>query len=337
MTYENGTAIDLEDLLAKLDTFATTTHGGWSGYTTNPNTTNGWFELHKGSLSASFKYPTSSPLHLSVHQATAFVNDSTAPGKHTNDSGNGYNTTDTGHTNANLLGERCVQDIGDGPFPSYHFFADDTTVDYIHVATLTAGGFYRHFGFGNLEKFGDNWTGGEYAYGHLQDTGTNVNALDTDSHTLLDAVCSTGEKQHCATLHIGQSSGLLNCGTARWGAVANDSSPNTDTAGLPRRQIHGGYRGGMAARGFGNPIGNLSSGLIPLVPIPVFYRDPSNPRVQYLGRMPDVRFLNIKNFEPEQEITIGSDVWVVFPHSLKTQSLIVNHSQNLGIAYRKVV
>lgn len=339
MTYETGTALDLEDLLAKLDVFATTTHGGWTGYTVNPQTTDGWFELHKGSLSASMKYPTDAegpPEHMSVHQATGFINDATAPGAHTADSGNGFNTGTINHTNANLLAERCVSQIGNGPFPSYHFFADDTAPrDYIHVVVQPVSGMFRHFGFGLVEKFGDNWVGGEYAYGCFIDQSTSAAMVDPNHQCLLDGLGSTADRLRAATMRI--TSGLANQSPAVWAVSAQLASASllNDTAGNIRRQIHGTFRAGMEPRGFGNPIGSFSSGVIPLYSIGAYYRDPSNDRVNLLGYMSDVRALNIRNFEPEQEITIGSDVWVIFPLSIKTEAAVASRSLVSGIAYLK--
>lgn len=338
MTYENGTAVDLEDLLSKIDTFATTTHGGWTaGYSPNPNTTNGWFELHKGSLSASFKYvPGGGGLHLSCHQASGYINTSTAPGEHTADSGNGYNGTSTGHSEANLLSERCVRDLGDGIFPSYHLFADDVDQDYIHVVVEATTGMFRHFGFGLLDKFGDNWTGGEYLYGHYHDIATTAIATDPNHQTLLDALGGSGDVIRAGTVRI--ASGLANQGAAVWGVSAALASASllTDSASNVRRQIHGGYRAGIEARGFGNVIGNSSSGVVPLYSIPAYYRDPNNARVYLLGYMPDIRAFNTRNFEPGEEVTVGSDTWVMFPVSIKTTASVAYRSLYSGIAYRKV-
>ena len=334
MTYETGTAVDLEDLLSKLNTFAVTTHGGgWAGYSTNPDATNGWFELHKGSLSFSAKYPVGeTPVHMSAHQATGFVNDSTAPGKHTADSGNGYNAGDTGHTNANLDDERHVSDIGDGPFPTYRFFADDSP-DYIHVAVEAETGRFRHFGFGNLEKLGDNWTGGEYVFAQFHDSSTSASPTLASHTCLLDALTTTADR--AATLRIG---GLANIGAAVWGVSAGivSASLGTDTAGNVRRQIHGGYRGGVTAKGLGSIIGTNSSGVVGLYPITAWYRDPNNARVQYLGHMPDVRGFNIRNFEPGEELVIGTDTWVLLPLSTKTLASVAGRSLYSGIAYKKV-
>lgn len=332
MTYATGTATDLQDLLAKLSTFAVTTHGGWTqGYL---NTTNGWFELHKGSLSVSFKWTkTGAPTVLSVHQATAFVNSATAPGAHTADSGNGYNTGTTGHTNANLLTERCVSEIGDGPFPAYYFFGG---TDYIHVVVEPVTGTFRHFGFGTLTKFGNNWVGGEYAYGHFQDQATNAVTTDPNTQTLLDGVGVSGDRLRCATVRI--TSGLANQAPAVWGVACAATSANlvTDTAGNVRRTIHGGFRAGFGARGFGNVIGNQSSGAISLYSIEAFYRDPNNARVYLLGYMTDVRGVNVRNFAPAQEVLVGSDTWKIFPLSIRTVAAVAGRSGNVGIAYRKV-
>lgn len=338
MTYETGTADDLEDLLTKLDVFADTTHGGWTGgYASNPQTTDGWFELSKGSLSFSAKYPiVETPEHMSLHQATGFVGTGTAPGAHTADSGNGYNGGTTGHTNANLDDERCVQDIGNGPFTSYHFFADDVAPrDYIHCVVQPEPGLFRHFGFGTLEKFGNNWVGGEYVYGHRQDSSTSANPTSTNHTTLLDGRCGSGLRLSAATMRI--ASGLENQSPAVWSVAAEVVSASllNDTAGNVRRQLHGGYRAGMTARGFGQVIGQGSSGYVGFYPITAFHRDPNNARVQYLGHMSDVAAFNTRNFAAEEEIVIGSDTWVLFPMSSKTVANVVNRSLYSGIAYLK--
>lgn len=338
MTYETGTATDLEDLLSKLDTFAQTTHGGWSSvYSPNPDTTNRWFELKKGSLSFSMRYPSGIGVGdaVSIHQATGSSSSGTAPGAHTNDSGNGYNVG-TGGTTGNFETERCVHQIGNGPFPSYHFFADDVDEDYIHVVVECETNRFRHFGFGTLSKFGDGWTGGEYVYGHFHDDSTNATTLDGNTQVLLDSRGTTGERRKAATLRI--ASGLPNQGAAVWGVFIPIASASIldDTAGNIRQQIHGGYRSGIIARGFGSQIGTGSLGYVGLQPIEAYYQDPSNPRVYLLGSLADVRAVNVRNFEPGQEITIGSDTWVIFPVSIRTTASVANRSEFSGIAYRKV-
>ncbi len=223
MTFETGSATDLQDLLGKLNTFAVTTHGGWTaGYTPNPQTTDGWFELHKGSISFSAKFAVGAqapPEHLSVHHANGYVNSTTAPGAHTNDSGNGYNTGTTGHTNANLLTERCVSQIGDGPYASYYFFADDTSPnDYIHVAVEVTPGQFRHFGFGLLSLFGDQGGTRSYCYGHHHDQTPTTTAMGVNHQTLLDGLGGTVDRLRAATIDLTGGSNATSrrrCGASR--------------------------------------------------------------------------------------------------------------------------
>lgn len=341
MTYATGTALDLEDLLSKLDTFAQTTHGGgWASiYGTNPDTTNRWFELNKGNLSMSMRYPAGMATgdSVSVHQATGSTSSATAPGLHTADSGNGYNVG-TGGTSTNFEAERCIRDIGNGPFPSYHFMADDVDNDYIHVVVEVSTGLFRHMQFGIIDKFGDNWVGGEYVAGQYHDTLTSAVVTDTDHQMLFSGIGNTNSRVRASTIRL--ASGLPNQGAAVWGVSTALASASllTDTAGNIRAQIHGGWRTGMEARGFGNPVGNFSSGVIPMYSIAAYYRDPVNPtHVYLLGYMPDVRAFNNRNFTPGEEVTIGTDVWIMFPQSIKTTAFVANRSLYSGVAYKKIV
>lgn len=338
MAYETGTALDVPDLLTKLDTFATA--NGWTtGYATNPDTTDGHFALSKGSVFWSIKFPTGAQAPattISCHQATAFSSGS-APGAQTGDSGNGYNATNTGHTNGNLDGERCVLDIGNGPYPSYHFFHENTsTHDHIYVVVEATPGMFRHFGAGKLVKFGDNWVGGEFVYGHnLNSTGSGAIFTSSTNGCFLDGL-ETGEL-FASTVRI--ASGLPNQGAAVWGVSVREAAATlqTDTAGNIRQQIHGGYRVGPEVRGYGSPVGNTSAGFVPMSSITAYYRDPNNRRVVLLGHMPNVRQLGIRNFTPGVEISIGAETWITFPFSIKSVAAVQYKSAYAGVAYRKVV
>jgi len=74
-----------------------------------------------------------------------------------------------------------------------------------------------------------------------------------------------------------------------------------------------------------------------MAPIPVYYKDPNNARFQLLGWQPDTKQLNIRNFQPEQEVTFDGSTWILFPMSIKTTASVNDRSQFLGIAYKKVV
>lgn len=353
MTYETGTATDLEDLLSKLDTFGRTTHGGWSTvYASNPLTANGWFELNKGSgedgISASMRYSvTGTREHVSLHHATDPLNAATSPGFHTNDSGNGYNSQSTvaSQVSTTLRTERCISELGDGPYVSYHFFAEDNgdAGDYIHAAVEVEPGMFRHFGFGRkLERFGDGWDGGSYCFGQYMEPGSNQSPIDPRHQLGVDSLANSSNRVRGATVRA--SSGLLNQGSIEWGVTNLNTSASilTDSAGNPRAQLIGTSREGIEARSSGGLSGSASTGVIPTWPLAVYWVDPSSAQTiaaakQLLGYVPGVRRLSVKNLEPGQEFALGTETWIAFPISIRTTASVDFRTFFAGVAYRKVV
>lgn len=323
MSYQAGTATNMADLISQLFTFAT----GTPGWTQDQLATgSGQAALHKGNCYVSFRWNTTTPLPLGIYQALGYTGGN-QPGAHPNDSGNGAVSS----TNSVLTTERCVNDLGNGAFPSYFFFTDAAQT-YIHVVVEITTNVFRHFGFGNITKVGD-WTGGEYCYGDYwasQDPQTNSNS------SLLDGLFGdSSNRERAATIHVEGLTGQS--GASKWGEVSGiNSAPSTDTAGNSRILVNGGYRSGPIASNFGSFAAGVTSGLIPMYPIGLFYRRISTTDAYFLGFMPDVRGVNIGFINPKDEITIGSDVWKFFPLAQKTTANVTNRTYNSGIAYKKV-
>lgn len=334
MSFQTGSATDLDDLFDKLATFAVA-----NGWTEDEDETNDTPAFSRGNVFVQFRYDGSSPAarrSVAMYQALAYDGVATVPGAHTDDSGNGFSSASP--SDFNLKGQRCISDMGDGPFPNYWFFEDDSDVPYIHVVVEIATDEFRHFGFGNIKKFG-TWTGGEYVYGHSQDTGTN-GARATTASVLLDGLMSdispANEARKCATLHM---EGLPGMGASeKWGQVwGNSTSIPNDRAGQDKMWVQGGFRAGPVARFWGNFNGTSLDGLIPGYQIALFYVDLDNSHAYYLGHQLDVRGVNVRHFTPRQEVVIGSDTWVFFPMSIRTATLTVPLSSAYsGIMYRKV-
>ncbi len=75
-----------------------------------------------------------------------------------------------------------------------------------------------------------------------------------------------------------------------------------------------------------------------MYPMAIFLRNFSpNEFMYFLGNIPDIRGIDIFNFSAEQEITIGSDTWIVFPQTIRTEANIVDRSYYQGFAYKKVI
>ena len=73
-----------------------------------------------------------------------------------------------------------------------------------------------------------------------------------------------------------------------------------------------------------------------MYPLAIFARDFANDFCFFMGNIPDIRGIDIFNFAPAQEVTIGSDVWILFPQVRRTEDNIVGRTYYAGIAYKKV-
>lgn len=329
MAYETGSATGLSDLLSKLNTFASA--NGWT--IDEFDTVGGDWAISKNGIFISGRWDTTSASILALYQALAFSGTGTLPGAHTDDSGNGFNTS-TSHTNANLDNERHVNFETTGPYPSYHFFENDSGPAYIHVVVEVITDRFVHFGFGEINKIG-TWTGGEYCYGQQHQTTTGTT---TNSSWLLDggfADATSTNEQMAATLHMEGLPGMT--GAQKWGQVWGTPTgiPN-DTGGNAKMFVQGGYRGGPIAHSFGIFAGSNTSGLVPMYPLGLFYNRASPNEGYFLGWQPDVRAVSIKNFAPKEEVVIGSDTWIMFPAGIRTLASVTGATRFLGIAYKKV-
>jgi hypothetical protein len=340
MAYETGSATDLGDLLSKLDVFMVA--NGWTQDDFDDGvsvSTEGFAQWNKNSMHIGVKWKADAPNNMSIHQALG-NGGAVFPGAHTDDSGNGYNAAFG--SDAQLEPERCVNTIGDGPFFSYHFFEQDTGPAYVHVVVEIASETFRHFGWGEMEKFND-WTGGEYCYGHYQEEQTSSTPVDSGNWTLFpgwQASTSTSSTRRAPTIH---AEGLPHQGVnEKWlhhngGLTTFTSEANwRDSANEIKRISVGGFQSGPDAYGLGQFESDVATGHIPMYPLTIWTYDYTNNFVYYLGNIPDIRGLSIFNFSPGQEVTIGSDVWILFPASRRTEDSIINRTYYVGIAYKKV-
>lgn len=326
MAYQTGTATSQQDFLDKVLTFLAA--NGWT--TDDWDTTNKEAATHISTVYVSFRWDaTATTGGISIHHALGYTGGNT-PGNHPNDSGNGQKT------GTPITSQRRLDRIGNGPFPAYYAFTDGAS--YAHVVLEYASGLYRHMSFGKLEKIGD-WTGGEYASGHVWDTNTaNIdNPRATSHHLPLDAAQNQQYLIGCTVHAEGLPSQPGSPG--RWLVVwAGETGMTNDGDGNARGYAIGGVRDGFLQNALGPYAANPNNGYVPLIPIQCWYRQdfvtPDGWRL--LGYAPDVRIVNIKHMEAGQEFTVGSDTWKVFPF-VRKQYFQDNteESWNGGLAYRK--
>lgn len=329
MTYETGTPSSLADLATKMDTFLVAE--GWTQ--DQLDTGGGKAAWHLNTVFVQVRWQAGVNTTLGIYQSLAFDGTGDDPGEHTDDSGNGA----ISGTAATIEGERCVEDLGAAPFTAYHFFADDE--HFYCVLETTTAGIFRHFGWGDMEaggtKYGDGWTGGEFAYGHFH----IANALDVGNTVLADGLFDHANDKRAATVHM---EGMPNQAASSkwgqiWGATYATARP-VDRATNAKNLVVGGFRSGAFARNFGWPPSMTQSGYVSLIPIFLWYVDgtTSPEELRLMGSLPDIAMMNMNNFDVGEEFTIGSDTWKVFPTVAKADTASDEESQNQGIAYKKV-
>lgn len=342
MSYTNQTTTNLADLIDKLNTFLS----GTPGWTTHHNPAGGEFAARKNGsgydIGFAAQWDTGTPGNLGIYQWTGGAyNSGVSPWQQTNDSGNGF----AGTTNANLDDQRYAG-ITNTP-AQFWCFEDD---HYFHcVVQLADTVNFVHFGAGLLDKFND-WTGGEYVYGHRKNTNfTGAQTMTVGASCfLLDGLCAdttglTNAEEYAATVHAEGLAGQG--GSEKWCvSLGNQSSSllGNDRQGSPQPRRHwvGGFLGSSWALDFGQFRGTLGRALCPMYPIvSMYWRRSPDELYGPMGQMKDVRGVNIRDFQAGDEITVGSDTWVVFPTGRKsTSDTTVNAGETgyQGVAYKKV-
>ena len=329
MPYQTGTANTQEDLVTAFVNFAVA-----NGYTQNElSSGNRRAVISRGNLFMGFRWSAvGASGAIGLYQSTGYTGGNNV-GAHPGDSGCGVVTTGA------VTSERRL-DIGDGPYVAYHFFADSATANYIHAVVEVSAGLFVHFGCGNIDKVGD-WVGGEYVAGMLWPTNTDITTISTN-YILLDGATThstTAQADEKSTMRI---QGMPNqSGGMTWAIFSASSSPlGTDTAGNNRINLVGGSRGASNpdARAMGWIRANPASGFVPLFRIPIWLQNlSSSPNdCMLLGYVRDMRIMQMANFSPGEEFTVGSDTWKVFPGVRKQTGGTGSRSRNFGIAYRKI-
>lgn len=273
VNYETGVANDPADLLTKLITFITGL--GWSA-----------------------DVPLSGDAVLSRGTIFAGV-DATATTWETRgclsfDSGLAYNAQ------PNNAGITMQVLWGAGPYTAYHFFVgDEGGRHYAHVTVEVTAGSFKHWVLGELVKSG-TWTGGTYVDGVRASTNslTMNNAHTGDHRSICDANNTASETGH---IYIDYDSKVNN-----WGILkAADEIDEADS-------LSGSYRSdGIYASvwGVGDQGWNLRTPLFPAI----YFANRGSNLKSPIGRIPNFRFVHLRNFTPGEIVTYGSQEWQVFP------------------------
>lgn len=187
-----------------------------------------------------------------------------------------------------------------GPYTAYHFFAgDEGGRYYAHVTVEISAGSFKHWVLGELVKSG-TYTGGTY-----------VDSVRADTNSLtMNTSNSSGHRSICDANNTGSETGHIwidyDSKVNNWAILrAADENDQEDAA-------CGSYRNEGIYVPFwtiGDQGWNLRT---PLFPAMYFANRAAGLRSP-IGRIPNFRFIHLRNLTPGELVTYGGQTWQVFP------------------------
>lgn len=331
MAYETGTSSSVVDLLDKFRLFAIA-----QGWTANRWATVGSGRelcIQKGAAYFNFR---------AWNKETMLVNGSSSSSKYgiTLNGSDGYSGaaawdrqpgypvrgSTSGGDQAHVLFPLVITT---GPFPAYHFFAPDSKTLFAEVEIST--NIFLRFGCGSLDLFNPAAPGGGrfcYSTGgsHVTNSTSSSSWLgaDADSSYAMEMVPFRGADY--ASNNSSYSFGSMV--RAAFGSFDNwaGSGRTVSTTGLQMACQGGGVHDKVLRDYSPNPLNGIGLLLPNIVSLNI-----GNEYLSPIGVIPGMRFMDMTNYLPGDEFTIGSDTWKVFPWYAKG-----GIGYNRGIAYLKV-
>lgn len=323
MAYQTGTATDCNDLLDKFRLFAVA-----EGWTANRWVTAGsGRELCLSKSSAYFNFrsvqnenPTFNGTAAGAGMYGIILNGSDGySGGAAWDRQPGYPVRNAGTLGAVDQGHIwCpVHDISTGPFPAYHFFSMNSGQALYCEWEVTTGTFQR-FGIGSLDLFNPAALGGGrfcYATGGaipLAAAGLRWREFDIDQPSF---------SMECVPFRrasLAGHSGFYQNGRTTSGSMVRASFSSFDNWACSGRVAsqhpypwvcQGGGNHDRMLRDFSpSPL----NGIAVLVPN-IVSLNINDGFLSPIGQMPGLRFMDMSNYLPGDEFTLGTDTWKVFP------------------------
>ncbi len=334
MAYQTGTASSPNDLLDKLRIFAAA-----QGWTVDRNATAGSgkeVSLSKGSAFFSFRSfenesntinsnVGSNKYGIALNGADAYS------GAAAWDRQSGYPVSTTpGATDQRHAYVPFVTSFG--PFPAYHFFTPDSKCVYVEIEVTT--GTFQRFGFGSCDLFNSGATGGGrffYGTGGNNQVTNSVNASAWLGASIDNSSFSQEEAPfRGADVGIGGAGGVnsgsfLRCAVDSFNGWAQSCRQNVNSSTGVACQGGGCYDRTLRLQSL-NPLNGVGI-MLPMM-LALNRGDTFNHPV---GTMPGMRYMDMTNYLPGDEFTLGSDTWKVFPWWQKG-----SRSFQYAIAYKKV-
>lgn len=324
MAYQTGTATDCNDLLGKFRLFAIA-----QGWATNRWATVGSGRelcISKGSAYFNFRSlqnETLNPFNGTSSGAGMYgivLNGSDGyAGGSAWDRQPGYPVRNAGTLGAVDQGHIwCpVHDLSTGPFPAYHFFSVNSG-QALYCEWEVSTGTFQRFGVGSLDLFNPAAPGGgRFCYatgGAIPLTAANQRWREYD-------IDNNPYMMECVPFRRASLSGhSTSYGTGRTtaGSMVRASFSSFDNWACSGREASQ-HPYAWVCQGGGNHdrlLRELSpaplNGVAVLVPN-IVSLNINNEFLAPIGQMPGLRFMDMSNYLPGDEFTLGTDTWKVFP------------------------
>jgi hypothetical protein len=200
----------------------------------------------------------------------------------------------------------CIMDIHAGPYTAYHFWVgDEGGRKHVHATVEITDGVFRHLSFGHIIKLG-TYTGGVYIDAvNWDETSDDINVPDSTNHQVIgDAGSGLTNRAHIWVDYDSKTNNFQY-------VYQNDSFSVDRCYGSVR------FDGIFAALVSTQYMKwNLRTALYP---IEYFVGRPSS-LFSPIGRIPNMRQLNLRNIAPGGELIIASETWKCFPLVSRTDS-----------------
>lgn len=316
MAYQTGSATSPDQLLDALRVFAVA--NGWTQLRWASEGTGKTLSLQKGGLYFHLRSAVNEKISTRYANITGiWLTGSTGfdaanpwwyqPGTIVNSSYSGY--TDSRRAEACGL-------FNVGSTNTYHLFSA-AAPDMIALVVEVAPGIYHHLAFGELVKFGV-YGGGAFVTGSFGSDGY----ISTSTS---DYVFGYGNDRHYglpfndyknggASFVLAEADSVTN-----WYAVCN-SWPLTGKRAKSIWEAGTITESNSLAYRWWSSAPNTLNGVTPMIPFYLFVERPGG-FFSPFGYTPHLRYLNITNYSPAEQFSIGSDQWMAFPaHSKNNKS-----------------
>jgi hypothetical protein len=279
VTYETGVATDPADLLSKLITFITA--NGW----TSSAPASGDAVIHNGGSGIIYAGIDATTTQWQRRGCT------------------GYSGAAAWNAQPGAATVTDILDLGAGPYTAYHFYlGDEDGYEYVHVSVEISANIFRH------------WTIGQLVPSGTYDGGVYCDSTEGDA----SAIFSIPFADYGGVRHICDATNSTKLTGHLWVDYDGKASPNWAIMKQPASLASDDDMAFGSGRGDGlwasywptqDQSWNLRTALFPCE----YFVARASGLASPVGRIPNLRFVSMRNFDPGEIVSYGGQQWQVFP------------------------